>query len=142
MDITASNSTVMLSITNLYPVPQKLVKFGADAMFATDDIEPAETGKGVDGNMFAGYVPYNTPQTFTIMPDSPSLTLFETWLATMKANKSIIQANATITIPSIRKKYTLTNGVLGRIRSIPTANKVLAAMEYQIIWDNIDPAAF
>jgi hypothetical protein len=142
MDITSSNATFMLSIATIFPVAQKLTKFGADAMFATDDVEPAEVGKGADGNMFAGYTPYNTPQTITIMPDSPSLTLFEQWLAAMKANSTIYAANATIRIPSIGKKYTLTTGILTRIRAIPNAQKVLQAMEYQITWDQVDPAPF
>jgi hypothetical protein len=142
MNITSSNAVYMLSIGTIYPTPQKLTNFAADAMFATDDVEPAEVGKGADGNMFAGYTPYNTPQTITIMPDSPALTMFEQWLAAMKANSTIYTANATIAIPSIGKKYTLTTGVLSRIRAIPTAQKVLAAMEYQITWDRVDPAPF
>ncbi|CAG4887986.1 phage tail fiber protein [Paraburkholderia saeva] len=142
MDITSSNAIVMLSVATIFPVPQRLQKFGADAMFATDDVEPAEIGKGVDGNMFAGYTPYNTPQTYTIMPDSPSLTLFEQWLAAMKANSTIYVANGTIAIPSIGKKYTMTRGVLGRIRAIPNAQKVLQAMEYQVVWDSVDAAPF
>jgi len=142
MDITSSNAVFMLSIATIFPVPQKLTKFAADAMFATDDVEPAEVGKGADGNMYAGYTPYNTPQTITIMPDSPQLTMFEQWLAAMKTNSTIYAANATIRIPSIGKKYTLTTGVLSRIRAIPNAQKVLQAMEYQITWDQVDPAPF
>ena len=142
MDITSSNSVFMLSITNLYPVAQRLTKFAADAMFATESIETAQVGKGADGNMFAGYTPYNTPQRITIMPDSPQLQMFLQWLASMKATNSIITAGGTLAIPSIGNKWTLTTGVLTRAPSIPTAKKVLDPMEFEITWDSVDPAPF
>jgi hypothetical protein len=142
MDITSANAVFMLGIATIFPVPQKLTKFGADAMWATDDIESAEIGKGADGNMYAGYTPYNTPQTITLMPDSPSMTLFEQWLAAQNANMTIYAAFATLAIPSIGKKWTMTNGLLGRIRSIPNAQKVLQGSEFQIVWDNVSPAPF
>lgn len=142
MDITSANAVFMLGIGTIFQVPQKLTKFSADAMWATDDVEPAEIGKGADGNLYAGYVPYNTPQTITLMPDSPSMTLFEQWLAAQKANLTIYPAFGTLAIPSIGKKWTLTNGVLGRIRAIPNAQKVLQASEFQIVWDDVSPAPF
>lgn len=132
----------MLSITNLFPVPQRLTKFAADAMFATESVETAQVGKGADGNMFAGYTPYNTPQRITIMPDSPQLQMFLQWLAAMKATQSILTANAKLSIPSIGQKWTLTTGVLTRVPAIPTAKKVLDPMEFELMWDQVDPAPF
>jgi hypothetical protein len=142
MDITSANSVFMLSITNLFPVAQRLTKYAAEAMFATEAVETAQVGKGADGNMFAGYTPYNTPQRITLMPDSPQLTMFLQWLATMKATQGILTANATLAIPSISQKWTLTTGVLTRAPAIPTAQKVLQAMEFEITWDQVDPAPF
>lgn len=142
MDITASNSIFMLSVATIFPVAQRLQGFASEAAFATDAVETAQTGKGVDGRMFAGYTPYNTPQNITIMPDSPSLPLFLQWLASMKATQGIFVASGTLSIPSIRQKWTLSNGVLQRAPAIPTAQKVLQAMEFQIVWDNVDPAPF
>jgi hypothetical protein len=142
MDITASNAVFMLSVTTIFPVAQKLQGFSADAAFATDSVEIAQTGKGVDGKMFAGYTPYNTPQNVTIMPDSPSLQLFLQWMQTMKVTQGIYVAQGSVSIPSIRQKWTLSNGVLQRAPSIPTAQKVLQAMEFQIVWDSVDPAPF
>lgn len=142
MDITSSNSVFMLSIANLFPVPQRLQKYAAEAAFATEAVETAQVGKGVDGNMFAGYTPYNTPQRITVMPDSPSLNMFLQWLAAMKATQGILVANATLAIPSISNKWALTTGVLTRAPAIPTAQKVLQAMEFEITWDQVDPAPF
>ncbi|EIF30966.1 hypothetical protein BCh11DRAFT_06478 [Burkholderia sp. Ch1-1] len=142
MDITASNAIFMLSVTTIFPAAQRLQGYSADAAFATDAVEIAQTGKGVDGKMFAGYTPYNTPQNITIMPDSPSLPLFLQWVQAMKATQSIFVAQGSVSIPSIRQKWTLSNGVLQRIPSIPSVQKVLQAMEFQIVWDNVDPAPF
>jgi hypothetical protein len=142
MDITASNSVFMLSVATIFPAAQKLQGFSADAAFATESVEIAQVGKGVDGRMFAGYTPYNVPQTITIMPDSPSLQLFLQWMQTMKVTQGIFVAQGSVSIPSIRQKWTLSNGVLQRVQSIPTAQKVLASMEYQIVWDQVDPAPF
>ena len=142
MDITASNSVFMLSIATIFPVAQKLQGFAADAAFATDAVEIAQVGKGVDGKMFAGYTPYNTPQNITIMPDSPSLQLFLQWMQTMKVTQGIYVAQGSVSIPAIGQKWTLTNGVLTRGPSIPTAQKVLSAMEFSITWDDVTPAPF
>lgn len=142
MDITASNAIFMLSVATIFPAAQKLQGFSADAAFATDAVEIAQVGKGVDGKMFAGYTPYNTPQNITIMPDSPSLQLFLQWVQTMKATQGIFVAQGSVSIPSIGQKWTLSNGVLTRVPSIPSVQKVLQAMEFQITWDNVDAAPF
>jgi hypothetical protein len=142
MDITAANSVVMISIANLYPVAQKLQQFSADAAFATADVAPAEAGKGVDGYMYAGYTPYNVVQTYTIMPDSPSRSMFEQWLSAMNASRGLLIASGIISIPSIKSKYTMVRGVLTRARPIANAQKVLQALEYEVTWDRADPAPF
>jgi hypothetical protein len=140
MDITSANAVLMLGVNTILQTPTRVTKFAADAMWAVDDVEPAEIGKGADGNLYAGYTPYNTPQTITLMPDSPWMTRFEQWLAAQKANMTIYAAFGTLYIPSIGKKWAMTNGVLGRIRSIPNAQKTLAASEFQIVWDDISSA--
>jgi hypothetical protein len=142
LTITAANSVYMLAIASLYPVPQQLQGYAADAAFATEDVEPTEVVMGIDGHMSAGFVPYVTPQTITIMPDSPSLTMFEQWLSAMKASREIFIANGTIALPAIGKKYTLTRGVLSRIKSIPDVKKSLQPVEYRITWESVSPAAF
>lgn len=142
MDITASNCIFMLSVTTIFPVAQRLQGFGADAAFATDSVEIAQVGKGVDGKPFAGYTPYNTPQNITLMPDSPSLQLFLQWMQTMKATQGIFVAQGSVSIPSIGQKWTLSNGVLNRAPPIPNVQKVLQAMEFQITWDDVSPAPF
>jgi len=135
--ITAANSVYLLAVGGIFPVPQQLQGYAADAAFAFDAIDPAETVMGVDGNMSAGYVPYMTIQTISIMPDSPSLTMFETWLAAMNTAREVFYANATIILPAIGRKFTLTKGVLTSAKTAPDVKKVLQAIEYKITWNTV-----
>lgn len=138
--ITSANSIFLLSIPGIFPVPQQLQGFAADAAFAFDSVDPAEVVMGVDGNMSAGYVPYMTPQTISIMPDSPSLVIFETWLATCNTSRDVFFANGQISLPSIGRKFTLTKGVLTSAKAAPDAKKVLQAIEYKITWNTVAPS--
>jgi hypothetical protein len=138
--ITAANSVFLLAVGGIFPVPQQLQGFAADAAFAFDAVDPAETVMGVDGHMSAGYVPYMTIQTISIMPDSPSLSIFETWLAANNTAREVFFADATIILPAIGRKYALTHGVLTSAKAAPDVKKVLAAVEYKITWQAVTPA--
>ena len=70
------------------------------------------------------------------MPDSPSRELFETWQLTSLTSKAVFRCNATIILPAIGRKFTLTNGILQRVKAIPDAQRVLQAMTFQINWEN------
>lgn len=137
--ITAANSIFMLSITNLYPAPQLLQGYGPDAAFDTDASEPAEVVKGIDGRMSAGFVPFMTRQTITLMPDSPSSDLFERWIEAQKTAKDVYYANAVVTLPATRRTYTLRKGVLTSWLIIPGTRRVLQARQAIITWDDISP---
>ena len=138
--ITAANSVVLLSIRGLYPVPQQLEGYAADAMFDVDGAAPTEVVIGVDGKMSAGFTPFLTVQTFQIMPDSNSAEIFENWLSAMKSAREVMYADAVIRLPSIRRSYALTKGALSTIVQIPPARKVLGARPFAITWGSIDPA--
>lgn len=138
--ITSANSIFLLSVAGIFNTPQQLQGFAADAAFAFDSVDPAEVVMGVDGNMSAGYVPYMTPQTISIMPDSPSLAIFETWLNANNTAGDVFFANGQISLPSIGRKYTMTRGVLTSAKAAPDAKKVLQAIEYKITWNTIAPS--
>lgn len=138
--ITAANSVFLLSVGGIYPIPQQLQGYAADAAFAFDAADPVEAVMGVDGRMSAGYTPYMTQQTISIMPDSPSLSIFEAWLAAMNTTREVFYANATIILPAIGRKYTLTRGVLTSIKAAPDVKKVLQAQEFKLTWESVAPA--
>ena len=82
---------------------------------------------GVDGFMSAGFVPALTRQTVALQADSPSAILFDTWAQAQKTTGEIYFGSATILLPSISRRWTLTNIVLRSWITIPGTRKVLQA---------------
>ncbi|MEZ1330513.1 phage tail fiber protein [Enterobacter asburiae] len=134
--ITSADSIFALTVTNLFPSAQTLEGYAADAMFALGDTEMAVSVRGADGKLSGGFVFGEYLQTITIMPESPSRELFETWQLTSLTSKAVFRCNATIILPAIGRKFTLTNGILQRVKAIPDAQRVLQAMTFQINWEN------
>lgn len=137
--ITSADSIFALTVTNLFPSAQTLEGYAADAMFALGDTEMAQSVRGADGKLSAGFVFGEYLQTITIMPDSPSRQIFEAWQLTSLTSKAVFRCNATIILPAIGKKFTLTNGVLQRVKAMPDAQRVLQAMTFQINWESVTP---
>lgn len=140
--ITSADATFALTVTNLYPRAQVLQGYAADAMFALGDTEMAVSVRGADGKLSGGYVFGEYLQTITIMPDSPSREIFETWQLTSQTAKAVFRCNATIILPAISRKFTLTKGILQRVKAIPDANRVLQQMTYQINWETVVGEAY
>ncbi len=137
--ITSADSIFALSVTNLFPTAQRLEGYAADAMFALGDTELAQGVRGSDGKLSGGFVFGEYLQTITIMPDSPSWSLFETWVLTSVTSKAVFRCNATVILPATGKKYTLTNGLLQRAKVMPDAQRILQAGTFQINWENVTP---
>lgn len=140
--ITSADSIFALTVTNLFPSAQTLEGYAADAMFALGDTEMAVSVRGADGKLSGGFVFGEYLQTITIMPDSPSRELFETWQLTSLTSKAVFRCNATIILPAIGRKFTLTNGILQRVKAIPDAQRVLQAMTFQINWESVVGEAY
>ena len=140
LTITAANSSFILTIAGLYDAGQKLEGYMADAAFATEDVEPAETVLGVDGHLSAGWLPTAVKQTISLMPDSPSYAIFENWHGAQATQREVMQASAVIVIPSLNKTYTCTKGFLTSVKLMPDAKKVMEGSQFQITWNFITPA--
>ncbi|MCK6919682.1 hypothetical protein L8Q54_15560 [Enterobacter kobei] len=140
--ITSADSIFALTVINLFPSAQTLEGYAADAMFALGDTEMAVSVRGADGKLSGGFVFGEYLQTITIMPDSPSRELFETWQLTSLTSKAVFRCNATIILPAISRKFTLTNGILQRVKAIPDAQRVLQAMTFQINWESVVGEAY
>jgi hypothetical protein len=135
--ITAANSVFQLVVAGLFPVPQQITGFAADAAFTTDAVERKEVVFGVDGHMSAGYVFSPTITNISIMPDSPSLIVFDAWQQAEQVAQEVYFASATIVLPSIQRKYALTRGVLTSAPPIVSAGRVLAAQQFRITWQSV-----
>jgi hypothetical protein len=138
--ITAANSIYMLSILGLFPVPQQLSGFSADAAFSTEAITPFEGVMGVDGNLSGGWVPVERKQSIMIMPDSPSSDMFDAWHAAEEAAREKYIAAAVIIMSATGREYTCLKGFLSTYTPIPEVGKVLKARSFGITWQSITPA--
>lgn len=138
--LTSANSVLMIAVAGVFPVPQKIEGYASEAAFALESVSPTQAVMGVDGRMSAGYTPFMSVQTITLQPDSPSLFIFETWLAVMKTAREVFYCNGTLDLSSIERKYTMSKGTLTQITAAPTAAKILQPMTFQITWESVLPS--
>lgn len=138
--LTSANSVLMLGVGGIFPVSQKIEGYATDDAFAFDAVQPAQAVMGVDGRMSAGYTPFMSVQTISIQADSPSLFVFEAWLAAMKVAREVFYSNGTLNISSIGRKFVMTRGVLTQVPPAPTARAILQPLTFQITWENVSPA--
>jgi hypothetical protein len=138
--ITSANAQVLISIPSLFPVPQALQAFAVEDIFDVDPIEPVETLMGVDGILSAGFVFVPVNQTFALQADSPSIVIFDTWWTAMQVVKDVYFASATILLPSLSKKWAMSQGVLTNYKPMPDAKKVLQPQRFRITWQSALPA--
>lgn len=138
--ITSANSVFMLAVGLVFPVPQKIEGYSTDDAFSVEANEPTENIMGVDGKMSSGFIPTMKITTISIQADSPSLFLFETWAAAQETAREVFRANGTIQLPSIGRKYALTNGSLSSVKLFPDAKKTLQPVQFRITWESISPA--
>lgn len=142
--ITSANSIFTLVVgagqTAVFTAPIQVQGFATDDAFDIEDANPVEVRKGVDGKKSSGYTPYMTKMSIHLQADSPSIDLFDAWLAAMDAIQEDITADGSIYIPSVGKVYTMLNGSITRVSKMPPNKKVLEPQVYEITWDRVIPA--
>ena len=137
--ITSINSVYVLSVAGVI-FPTQLQGFSADDIFSTDPLEVKEVVMGVDGRLSAGRVNVAAKQGISIQADSPSIQIFEIWNAAERVVKDTYFADATISFPSIGRKYACSNGVLTTYPLLSDAGKTLKVRRFAIVWESITPA--
>lgn len=138
--ITSANSILMIGVTDLYPVAQKIEGYSADEMFDWDMIQNAEAQMGVDGRLTGGWVASALRGTLTLQADSPSNDFFDSWNRAQKEIKDLYFGFAILTLPSLGKKFTLTKGILTDFNPIPSAAKIMRPRKYNLTWETYDSA--
>jgi len=132
--ITAANAVFMLGIEQIYPTPQQIQGFGVDDAFTVDVLDMAESQVGVDGFGVSGYVPRSPQMTIRLLASSPSIQIFENWVASQDELQEILYANAVISQPSLNRKYTCYVGTLMRVSTMADVRRVLQNREFHIQW--------
>ena len=128
LDITSANATVALSVGGLFSV--NLENFSADSSFTTDTVQAAETRMGVDGHMAAGFTPAIKTITINLEAGSPSTEYMQLLRQVQEVNMKPYKVNMVISIPSIGKRYTLSNGVLQSYKDMPDGQTVLSPTQW------------
>lgn len=137
--ITSADATFVLSSADFALAATVLEGYAADAAFATDNSDTAETSLGVDGKLSAGWVPRSYNQTITLQPDSPSRPIFDLIVGAQDAARTVFRLNGVINLPGNQYSYNLSRGVLKNYSSIPSAQRVLQPMTYVIEWEKVLP---
>lgn len=135
--ITAADSTYVVSSADFALPATVLEGFAADAAFATDNVETAQTVLGVDGKLSAGWVPRSYSQTITLAADSPSRTVFDLISAAQDAARTVYRLNGVITMPGNKYSYNMSRGVLKNYSAMPNAQKTLQPMTFVIEWEKV-----
>lgn len=135
--ITSANSVFSLVIPSLFPAPVQLQGYSVDRAWNTPGQDLAEIQMGVDGRMSYGYIPKEIPMTISLQADSPSKSIFTALARAIKAARDQFTISAVIVLPSTGESFTMTRGVLQNAKAIADAGKVLQAMDYIIVWQDI-----
>ena len=135
--ITSADSTYILSSADFALAATALEGYAADASFAMESVQTAETVMGVDGRLSAGWTPRPYPQTITLQPDSPSRQIFDLIAAGQDAGRTVYRLNGVITLPGNQYSHALSRGVLVGYTAIPAGQKVLQPMAFQIVWEGV-----
>jgi hypothetical protein len=136
--ITSANSQFALTIDALGISQAPIQGYATDDAFTQEAFEVTETRQGVDGVLSAGFTPNPKKLTVVLQADSPSIDIFDQWIAGQQAAKEAFEASAVITIPSIGKAYAFTTGWLRNVQAMPSGKKVLEPQTYTIEWQQID----
>lgn len=128
LDITSANATVAMSVGGLFSV--NLENFSTDSSFTTDTVQAAETRMGVDGHLAAGYTPAIKPLTINLEAGSPSTEYMQLLRQVQEVNKKPYRVQMVISIPSIGKRYTFSEGVLHDSKAIPDGQNVLSPTQW------------
>lgn len=137
--ITSADATFVISSADFALAATVLQGYAADAAFATDNADTAETSLGVDGKLSAGWVPRSYNQTITLQPDSPSRALFDALIGAQDVARTVYRLNGVINLPGNQYSYNLSRGVVKNYTAIPSAQRVLQPMTFVIEWEKVLP---
>ena len=128
LDITSANATVAVSVESLFSVT--LENFSADSSFTSDTIQAAETRMGVDGHLAAGFTPAIKTVTINLEAGSPSATFLQLLVQAQETKLKPYKVQMVISVPSIGKRYSFSNGVLQSYKDIPDGQNVLSPTQW------------
>jgi hypothetical protein len=137
MSISSVNAVFLISVPLLLPVTQQLQDWAVEDIYDVDDVDVTDTAMSVDGILTGGLVLSAMPMNVALMADSPSISFFEAWYAGQRGAFDSFPAEATITLTSVKRNFTLVKGYLSRFKPMPDAKKTLQSRKFRLTWQNI-----
>lgn len=140
--ITSANAVYLLAVTDLFNVPQPLQGYTADDIFSQDARSMAETNMGMDGKLSAGYVPMAVVQNIMLQANSESCDVFDEWNRQETLTMDKFFAQGTVVLKSIKRRWTLQNGVLTTVSPMPDAARILRPRRFTLTWEKVTPTPY
>lgn len=141
-NITSANASLVLTVNTVIPAGAVLTQFSTDQSFAQNELTIAEDRMGVDGHLAAGWVPSIKTVTINLEASSPSYEVLAMLLRAMEANRTVYECTLVATVPSIRKIYTWSRGVLKNSTAVASAKKVLEPTGWTFDFARLDIASY
>lgn len=138
----ATGSSALASLSGALGVPNTLQGWSADNAFSIDAQTVGVVVQGVDGRTHSGWVPHLVPFNVSLMPDSDSQDYLESLVTAQDLMRETFLITGSLIIPSIAKKYSLSNGTITSYTPIPQHGRVLAAQNMTITFSSISPAVY
>ena len=85
---------------------------------------------GVDGHMAAGFTPAIKTVTINLEAGSPSATFLQLLVQAQETNLKPYKVQMVISVPSIGKRYSFSNGVLQSYKDLPDGQNVLSPTQW------------
>lgn len=124
-DITSANAVLVMTVADLFPAGITLQGFAADQSYSQDELQVTEDRMGVDGNLVAGWIPSIKSVTIMLEASSPSYTPMVQLYRAMEMKRGIIPVSLVATIPSIKRIYTWSEGVMKSGTPVANGKKIL-----------------
>lgn len=124
-NITSANASLVLVVDTIIPAGVQLEHFSTDQAFSLSEVTVVEDRMGVDGHLAAGWIPSIKTVQVSLEAASPSLWFLDMLARAMENNRTIYDCTLVATVPSIRKVYTWSKGVLKSGTMVSNAKKVL-----------------
>ena len=139
--ITAANAAITFTVPGLFDTPFTLQGFAADDIFDTDDVDNVELSMGLDSKLSAGWSPKEVVQKFMMQANSVTLDRINQWAEAERTGQEKLPCSGSVTLPSIGKKFALTNGYLTKYKPMPGAKKKLEPVPFTITWESVSAAS-
>lgn len=135
--ITSNNSVFTITVPLVFTTPQRMQGFSVDDMFSTEPIKAAETQMGIDGILSGGFTFTEIKQSVMLEANSISNKFFDSWWAAQQTLGDVYPCDGSLSIPSIRKRWQMSNGFLSMYAPIPDGGKVLKPRKFELTWNQM-----